>query len=168
MEQLLYRYANLQCTTEEKQLVYEYVEADFSRCFELIRLMKMRAYKELRPDELLFDEEHESCKKIGKKRSSAKSMKPLFNRRKAFGVDWLNDLFADNKEEAIDELMDVGQDKVEEDLLSVSMDEVLPDLIPDEVSVVKEPDLVFGSSPNTLFTASGFLVLLEDYIYSPD
>lgn len=154
---LLYRYANLQCTAEEKQLVYEYVEADFSRCFELIKLMKMRAYKELRPEELLVEEECESCKKIDRQMSTVSEMTSIPGKQKVSGLGWLYNFFTDkDKEEAVEEL------------LSTSLNEVLPDLKTDEVSFVGESDLVYRSSPVSLFTASGFLGLLEDYIDSPD
>lgn len=154
---LLYRYANLQCTAEEKQLVYEYVEADFSRCFELIKLMKMRAYKELRPEELLVEEECESCKKIDRQMSTVSEMTSIPGKQKVSGLGWLYNFFTDkDKEEAVEEL------------LSTSLNEVLPDLKMDEVSFVGESDLVYRSSPVSLFTASGFLGLLEDYIDSPD
>lgn len=154
---LLYRYANLQCTAEEKQLVYEYVEADFSRCFELVKLMKMRAYKELRPEELLLEEECESCKKIDRQMSTVSEMTSIPGKQKVSGLGWLYNFFTDkDKEEAVEEL------------LSTSLNEVLPDLKTDEVSFVGESDLVYRSSPVSLFTASGFLGLLEDYIDSPD
>lgn len=52
MEQLLNKYVYLQCTKEEELYVHTYIETDFSRCFEVIRLMKIRAYNELYPSSL--------------------------------------------------------------------------------------------------------------------
>lgn len=49
IEQLLKRYANLHCTKEEIHCVHNYIKENFSRCFEVIRLMKARAYNELLP-----------------------------------------------------------------------------------------------------------------------
>lgn len=166
---LLYRYANLQCTAEEKQLVYEYLEADFSRCFELIKLMKMRAYKELRPEELLLEEECESCKKIDRQMSPVSEMTSIPGKEKVSGLGWLYNFFTDkDKEEAVEEFVDHNLGEMDEELLSTSLNEVLPYLKTDEVSFVGESDLVYRSSPVSLFTASGFLGLLEDYIDSPD
>lgn len=47
MEQLLNKYVNQKCTEDEKLYVRNYIEADFSRCFEMIRLMKAKAYNEM-------------------------------------------------------------------------------------------------------------------------
>lgn len=47
MDELLRRYVCLQCTPDEISVVHEYLEADFSRCFDVIKMMRERAEKDL-------------------------------------------------------------------------------------------------------------------------
>lgn len=167
--ELLHKYVNLQCTAEEKQLVYEYLEADFCRCFELIKLMKIRAYNELQPKGLLVEKKLDPCIMIDRQMNQAESKELTLKRRKKSTFGWLYNFFTNkDKEDLFEELADDSVDEKDEDLLSASLNEVVSDLISEDVSSVREPDLVYGASPASLFTASGFLGLLEDYIDSPD
>ncbi len=47
MNELLRRYVCLQCTPDEISVVHEYLEADFSRCFDVIEMMRERAENDL-------------------------------------------------------------------------------------------------------------------------
>ncbi len=44
---LLYRYVYLQCSPEEVESVHTLLKTDFSRCFEVIKMMRERAAEEL-------------------------------------------------------------------------------------------------------------------------
>lgn len=170
MEQLLYRYANLQCTAEEKRMVYEYVEADFGRCFELIRLMKMRAYHELRPQDFQAEEEHVCNRQITPKIAPSCSMDSVSEKKKSSRFSWLYNFFTDEdeKEDTASEFVDESRNDRDEELLSASLDEFFQGGIQKEVSSVKEPVSEYKASLSSLFTASGFLGLLADYVDSPD
>lgn len=145
MNELLRRYVCLQCTPDEINVVHEYLEADFSRCFDVIEMMRERAENDL----------------------SVLSVKPSMSVR-AFGLTI--DLSSDACPECVQQsrkLSFLGKFRRKmQDFINEGEEDAEP--FDDDVVETTNQYSMSRFPAEREVTASGFMVWLNDYLETDD